>query len=211
MSLELKAKDYIQKMGYDSKDCSIWEDSGSLELDIKSTEPCNIGDTIKIKGYLSTFGNIDRENDVVMEGAFDESLQKQVRFPLQRNHQYGTQDQMGTFIAEADKKGLKIEGDIVVTPGNMHEAMLIKSGQLNTLSMGGMFKYGEATNKNGNNMIEKVALFEGSVVSIPANPKATFMLKSLGKPEQVSNEKASQEVQRDFKADLKKLNKLLEE
>lgn len=178
--LELKAMEFISEEGLDAKDWNMFQSFERLETkDGTVSCRCNVGDIIPIKGYLSTFKNVDRTGDIVAEGAFDKCLKAQKVYPLQRNHNYGSDDMMGDFKAKVDDYGLYIEGEVVCTPDNMHECMLIKSGKLNTLSMGGIFKYSEEKNNKGNYIIESVMLLEGSVVPIPANPKAVFTQKSL--------------------------------
>lgn len=210
-SLQKKAFDYIKSENIDAKSCAIFEDHGDFTVkmcgdDEEKTLKC--GDIMPFKGYLSTFGNVDRDGDVVMQSAFDESLQSQKVYPLQKNHYYSTESQMGDFTCKVDAKGLMIEGEIVCTEANMHECMMIKAGKLTTLSMGGMFRYSEQTNKNGNSMIERVILFEGSIVSIPANPQARFTLKMLEKTEQVAEAKA-EPVPETVAQKIDRINKLL--
>jgi phage head maturation protease len=96
-----------------------------------------------------------------------------------------------------DDTGLKVRTYISKTPETLHAIKLIEDGSLNTYSMGGIFTYGR--DEDGTMcIIEKVDLFEGSIVVIPANPQAQFVKKSFlekakelpssaddGKPKQV--------------------------
>ena len=161
------------------------------EMDTK----VEIGEIIKIEGYLSTFKNVDRENDVVLAGAFDDTYKQLKILPLMRNHHYNTQDLMGALkLKKPDEKGLFVIGEHMVTPENIHESMMIKAGFLNSLSMGGAFKYALERNKKGNSQIETVMLWEGSETPIPANAKATFIVKSLD-TEENATETDKKEVQ----------------
>jgi len=181
--LERKAISELTKNGESAVGWKVF--SSSETFDIKSPDEVEddnemmIGSVIKIEGYLSTFGNVDRDGDIVDKEAFTETLKAQKVYPLQRDHNYGTCDFIGDFTAKVDDNGLLISGEILVTPGTIDLCYKIKSKKLNTLSMGGMFKYAEEKDKKGNFIIKIVRLLEGSVVAIPANPKAKFITKSL--------------------------------
>jgi HK97 family phage prohead protease len=132
-----------------------------------------LGAVIEIDGKLSTFGNEDRDGDYISPQAFD-SLDMQ-RFPLLLDHERSTRRQVGSFSASVRDGGLWIAGEFLVTPETVHEAMLILSGHLHTLSMGGRFRWGDPKNHEGRSVIEEVRLHEGSIVSTPANTLAVFV------------------------------------
>jgi HK97 family phage prohead protease len=163
------------------------------EIGFKQCADCeDTRDGIKISGMLSTFKNIDREGDIVMAGAFDSSIKELKRagkLPMLKDHDASTDSQIGSFTRfKATEEGLFVEGFISRTKQTEHIIKLIEDGHLNTLSMGGLFKFanGGQRDKRNRRFIEEVALFEGSVVVVPANPKATFTQKS-STPEQPAN------------------------
>jgi HK97 family phage prohead protease len=207
-SLEIKAFDYINTHNLDAKDWNMFESFEQLEVKAMPEGgcKCEIGEMIAIKGYLSTFKNVDRQGDIVAGNAFDLTLKSQKIYPLQRNHDYSSDDMMGDFKAKVDDNGIYIEGEIICTPENMHECMMIKAGKLKTLSMGGIFNYAKEKDKKGNNIIENVMLLEGSIVPIPANAKCNFTVKSLiaekadevpaGETKQVSAEQRASEFKK---------------
>ena len=179
-TLEKKAIEYVKSIGDKLEDWNAFASDETFEAKTATeTKEIKDGDIISIKGYLSTFGNTDRDGDIVHESAFDDTLKQRKTYPLQRDHSYKTEDFIGDFKAKKDEKGLYIDAEMLVTPGTYDLALKVKSGKLNTLSMGGAFKYGAERDKKGNSIIEKVMLFEGSVVPIPANPEAKFEAKSL--------------------------------
>ena len=192
---EKRATEYAKQNGLAER-WNIFEDNSEFAIKSAVTADncaCVVGETIKIEGYLSTFKNVDRQGDVVAAGAFDKTVKKQKVYPLLKNHNYCTEQQMGDFTCKVDDYGLQTKAEIVCTPENMHECMLIKAGKLKTTSMGGLFKYSDKKDKNGNNIIEEVELLEGSIVSIPANPLAIVTRKSLyeeAKSEPVANAKS---------------------
>jgi HK97 family phage prohead protease len=180
-----KAVWYTDHKGWDSKDVAVVNE---INYDLKIIKK-NDDDTrngIRIIGFLSTFKNVDREGDIVMEGAFDQSLKdiekRGGKLPLLFDHFNSTSNHGGSFEKlKVTSEGLKFEAFISETPKTTHQLQLIKDGHLNTVSMGGLFKFKDGGERNSKDrrFIEEVVLFEGSIVSIPANPKATFVMKSL--------------------------------
>lgn len=166
------------KIGYESSTFSILKTKG---MDGSGEDNA---DDIHIGGYLSTFKNIDRQNDVVLPGAFDETI-KEIKenggtLPILLDHNYSTKSLMGSWTSfKVDATGLYVEGVICRTSLNEHDCKMIEKGHLKTSSMGGVFIYMPEKNKEGNFEIKKVALFEGSLVTIPANPKAKLEKKSI--------------------------------
>ncbi|NIM39144.1 MAG: hypothetical protein GTN67_13350, partial [Hydrotalea flava] len=55
-----------------------------------------------IKGYASTFGNVDRGGDIVMQGAFSECLEryKSLGRPIRMHFQHNYMELIGGFPAE---------------------------------------------------------------------------------------------------------------
>jgi len=132
---------------------------------------------VKLKGYLSTFGNIDRDGDIVEPGAFKETIAQfmQKNSVMLRNHRNEIESIAGKFTAmREDKTGLYVEAELSNAPDNISARFKVAEGSLRTLSMGGIFHYSE----NGRSIF-KVTLWEGSLVAIPANPEATIALRAV--------------------------------
>lgn len=176
---------YINSEGIDVKQVKCFSMYVPFEIDKKAKEEDEDEfDGIKISGFLSTFGNADRGNDVVHEAAFDKTIKdiqkRGGKIPMLRDHYAQTDHQIGMWDQFAiTKKGLQVSGRISRTSLTEHIIKLIQDGAINTLSMGGFFKYAEEKDEKGRNIIEQVMLLEGSVVTIPANPQAEFSMKSL--------------------------------
>lgn len=187
----IKAKSLADANGWDHKAVAVVNEHHSF--DVKAADDDDDNETRKgvaIKGFLSTFKNVDRDGDIVMEGAFDRSLvqieKAGGKLPLLFDHRNETTSQAGAFESlKITAKGLLFKAFISETPNTIHQLTLIKNGQLKTTSMGGIFKFAQnkdgsiQRNEKGNFFIETVDLFEGSIVAIPANPKALFTMKSL--------------------------------
>lgn len=146
---------------------------------------------VRITGYLSTFGNVDRDGETVLKGAFEDTLQKFRMNPvLLINHRNDIESVAGSFTTiREDEQGLFVEATISNAPSDRMRELRSKvaEGHIRTLSMGGLFHFDE-TGRN----IFKVDLYEGSLVAIPANPKATFSVRSLN-PAEVKRWKADPE------------------
>jgi len=150
---------------------------------MKASHPDDDRDGIRIAGALSSFGNADREGDLVKQDAFDDTVkefEELGKIPLLRDHRAETEFQIGSIDKlKITLKKLKFEAFISRDERSQHVIKLIEDGHLNTVSMGGLFKFSSDRDKNGNFVIEKVMLFEGSVVPIPANKEAVFEMKSF--------------------------------
>lgn len=126
---------------------------------------------VVIKGYLSTFGNVDRDGDTVERGAFKESIPRFMRNPvLLCDHLSRVGSLVGRFTRMfEDDNGLFVEAELSNGQSDYlrHVRALVAEGHLRTLSMGGIFHY------NGSSIV-KVELLEGTLTPIPANPQAIF-------------------------------------
>jgi uncharacterized protein len=140
-------------------------------------------DQYRVAGYLSTFKNADRYGDVVDKDAFTATIKdiKKNRggiIPMLMDHWANTRSQVGAWDKfKTDEKGLYVEGYIIDSKETEHTIKLIDSGAIRTLSMGGRFKY--EFDKKGTPIIKEVDLYEGSIVVVPANPKAQFEKKTF--------------------------------
>ena len=139
---------------------------------------------VKIKGYLSTFEAVtrsDRDGEYVVEGAFAETIQRFMKNPVMlMNHQRNVESIVGKFTkVKEDKRGLYVEGELSNAPELRAIRFKVVEGSINTMSMGGIFHYLE----DGRGIF-KVDLWEGSLVSIPANPDALITTRALTEDEE---------------------------
>lgn len=156
---------------------------------VKKVKPVKDGDRIvdydgiEIDGYLSTFAArtpSDRDGDVVESGAFKETIEEFMANPvLLVDHVNMVGYLAGSFkTVKEDRQGLKIIASVSNSPDMIHVRFKIAEGHLKALSMGGIFYYRE-----DKRTIFKVALWEGSLVTIPANQDALFQVRSLNDQE----------------------------
>lgn len=148
-------------------------------------------------GYASTFGNVDRGGDVVMKGAFEDSLEafKRDGF-IAIGHNWATSGIATIKEAYEDERGLYVDADFHSTPDAQAERTKIKErldrGKSVGLSIG--FKI-EAKGQRRNDKIKareltKIALFEVSVVTVPMNAEAQAATAKSGTGEQPAEFKA---------------------
>lgn len=128
-------------------------------------------------GYLSVFGVMDSYRDIVMPGAFADSLGKwkaKDRLPpMLWQHRSG--EPIGRFVKMAeDGKGLLVEGELLINDiARAKEAYaLMKAKVVSGMSIG-FETIGEEIDKVARaRKLTKIDLWEGSIVTFPANEDA---------------------------------------
>lgn len=133
---------------------------------------------VQVKGYLSTFSGLDRDGETVKAGAFADTIPDFMRNPVMlADHRNQVANMVGSFsVVREDSKGLYVEGQLCNddTEFMRHTRALVAEGHLKTMSMGGLFYY-----EPDGRTIFKVALFEGTLTPIPANPDAIFSVREV--------------------------------
>ena len=131
------------------------------------------------KGYAATFGNIDRTDDIIEEGAFKTCLGNR---KVKMCWQHDMQTPIGSFpVMKEDDHGLYVEGRVNLGTMMGREAYaLLKAGDLDSMSIGFMVKNYEIDEKSGIRTIKEADLWEISIVTEPANSMAMVTsVKSL--------------------------------
>jgi uncharacterized protein len=125
----------------------------------------------EIFGYGSVFGVLDTYGDIVMAGAFKESLRK--RTPLML-WQHDSREPIGTWTdVHEDAHGLVVRGRLeTATQRGREAAALVRSKALDGLSIGFILRDHDEDTKTGARLIKRVDLYEISLVSFPANESA---------------------------------------
>ena len=166
-----------------------------------------------IKGYGSTFGNVDRGGDRVIKGAFKKTLASHRK----RNRQVRMLSQHRILIGgwpkfKEDDNGLLLEGRVNLQVQKGLEAYsLAKQGVLEDLSIGYWATDTEWVTEDGKEIrnLKEIDLFEVSIVDEPMNIMAQItdvktmtdvsdFLKSIG----LSNKEATNLIH-----DIKKLSR----
>jgi HK97 family phage prohead protease len=146
--------------------CGVrWLDSN---LEVKSLDAKG-----KFAGYASVFDVLDSQNDIIMRGAFTQTLKGRVH-DIKMLWQHQQDEPIGVFerIFE-DKRGLYVEGKLLLDVARAKEAYsLLKEGALGGLSIGySPVKY-QLNEKTGVRLLSQVELWEISLVTFPANAAA---------------------------------------
>ena len=142
-----------------------------FDLEIKSVDESGI-----FMGYGSVFNFKDFQGDIVLPGAFSKSISKKMPVMLWQHSSY---DPIGIYteISE-DEKGLKLTGRLLINEiAKAREAYaLLKAGAIRGLSIGYVpLKYDRRNDDKGyfeGRDLKEVDLWEVSLVTFPANPKA---------------------------------------
>jgi len=125
-------------------------------------------------GLASVFGNTDLVGDVVAPGAFKDSIRDPAKIKMLWQHDSGQPIGVWKALAETDK-GLHAEGHLLLGVQRGEEAhLLLKAGALDGLSIGFRIPKGGADfdKETGVRTLRRVNLWEVSLVTFPANPKA---------------------------------------
>lgn len=127
-----------------------------------------------VSGYLSAFGNVDSDNDIIEKGAFVKSVSERfnkIFFLLQHNWE----KPLGKFkTLQEDEKGLYFEAEVSNTSYGNDLLQLYTDGVINEHSIG--FSTIKSDNdSSGTRIIKEVKLYEGSAVSLGANSATPFL------------------------------------
>jgi uncharacterized protein len=121
------------------------------------------------EGYASLFGKRDQQNDVVMRGAFADSLRVKGAEHIRMLFQHNPAEPVGTWIdIEERYRGLWVRGRLNLKVQRGRELLaLLESGGLDGLSIG--FKTVRARNDrtSGTRQLLAVDLWEISLVTFP--------------------------------------------
>jgi len=135
-------------------------------------------DERKFEGYASTFGNMDRQGDVVDSGAFSKSLtnhNNEKTMPAMLLH-HDLKRPIGRWTSMVeDQKGLRVVGTLTAGVRDADEAYaLLKDGAINSMSIGYRVREEEYNASNKTNHLKEIDLHEVSLVTIPANASAVI-------------------------------------
>lgn len=149
-----------------------------MKLDRKAfaTEWKADGATGTVEGYGAVFGNIDTYGDIILRGAFSNTMGKRkVKMLWQHDpsQPIGVWDEM-----REDDRGLWMKGRILPGVAKGKEAIeLMSAGAIEGLSIG--YRTVDAEYKEGNRLIKEIDLWETSIVTFPANELAGASVKSV--------------------------------
>lgn len=130
----------------------------------------------RFSGYLAVFGNRDSYGDTIRKGAFKNTLRdhaaKGRKVVILWQHRWDMP--LGVFdVLKEDDTGLYVEGQLLI--GDVRQAAeahaLMKAGAITGMSIG-FETVAYKVDKDGNRELTEVRLWEGSIVTFPANDEA---------------------------------------
>jgi HK97 family phage prohead protease len=126
------------------------------------------------EGYASLFGIADLGKDVVMPGAFADSLRKRKAAEVRLLWQHDPSEPLGRWLAiEEDRRGLFVRGKLNLAVERAREIhALMREGAVDGLSIGFRVERARAERPTGLRRLEKLDLWEISVVTFPMLPGA---------------------------------------
>jgi HK97 family phage prohead protease len=124
-------------------------------------------------GYGSVFNRLDSQNDIIIPGAFTETIIDR-KSDIKLLWQHDMREPIGIIEQiEEDGLGLFIKGRLLFEVNRAKEAYaLMKEGVLTGLSIGYSPVRFKRDPENGTRILEKVDLWEISLVTFPANEAA---------------------------------------
>ena len=157
-----------------------------------------------IEGYGAYFGNVDSYGDIIRAGAFALFLASEDAKRVKLCWQHNFDDVIGVIEEmREDERGLWFRAKISNTTLGKDAATLIEDGALNEFSIGYGVKAAEyPTDQPGvSRVLTDVYLYEISLVSRAANPKATLE-DAERKGEQTNNQNTNDEMEKELKDQL---------
>lgn len=125
-------------------------------------------------GYASLFNEVDLGQDLVMPGAFRESLRTRGARGVKLLFQHDPNEPIGVWLElNEDTKGLHARGRLMPEVVRAREVLsLMRAGALDGLSIGFRTVQGRTDPASGVRRLDKIDLWEISVVTFPMLPEA---------------------------------------
>lgn len=135
-----------------------------------------VGEDGVFSGYGSVFGNADSYNDIVVKGAFADSLANHAKsgsLPALL-WQHDSDKPVGKWLEmREDDHGLFVKGQLAVKTSLGHDAYeLLKMRAISGMSIGYVTREEKFDKATGINTLSKLDLWETSLVTFPANSSA---------------------------------------
>jgi HK97 family phage prohead protease len=126
------------------------------------------------EGYASLFGVADLGKDVVMPGAFADSLKRREANAVRLLWQHDPATPIGRWLSiREDGRGLRVRGKLNLAVERARDIhALMREGAVDGLSIGFRVERARAERPTGLRRLEKLDLWEISVVTFPMLPGA---------------------------------------
>lgn len=129
-------------------------------------------------GYASVFGNKDLGGDIVLPGAFKQTLfHHKGKFPLLADHKPTLSDRLGVVEASEDARGLMVKGYFNLEKQKAREVYSdLKQAQEHGLGLGMSFGYDAVKHDfdrdKGARLLKEIKLYEVTLTQFPMNEAA---------------------------------------
>jgi HK97 family phage prohead protease len=141
----------------------------AVACDLKAVEPDG-----SFTGYASRFGVVDLGRDLVLPGAFAESIARRGPRGIKMLFQHDPAEPIGVWLEiREDAHGLFARGRILPEVTRGREVLaLMRAGALDGLSIGFRAVEGRSDPKSGVRRLARIDLWEISIVTFPMLPEA---------------------------------------
>ncbi|MCC6946935.1 MAG: HK97 family phage prohead protease [Bradyrhizobiaceae bacterium] len=148
---------------------ALANETKAVACDLKAVEPDGT-----FSGYASRFNVVDLGRDLVLPGAFAESLARRGPRGIKMLFQHDPAEPIGVWLeVREDAHGLFARGRILPEVERGREVLaLMRAGALDGLSIGFRTVEGRSDPKSGVRRLSRVDLWEISVVTFPMLPEA---------------------------------------
>jgi len=133
-------------------------------LDLKQVDPDGT-----FSGYASLFNTEDMGRDIVLPGAFRDSLRERGPAGIKLLYQHNPAEPIGIWESlKEDSRGLHVRGRLMLAVARAREVLaLMRAGALDGLSIGFRAVTGKRDAKTGIRHLAKIDLWEISIVTFP--------------------------------------------
>jgi HK97 family phage prohead protease len=144
----------------------------------------NVDATGVFEGYASLFGVVDLGRDVVMPGAFRDSLSRRGVAGVKMLWQHKAAEPIGTWVQiEEDIRGLRVTGRLNLAVAKAREVLaLMRDGAVDGLSIGFRADHFQRDPASGVRRLKKIDLWEISLVTFPMLPQARVTALKQARP-----------------------------
>jgi len=172
----------------------------------------SLGEDGLFTGYASVYNVQDNHNDIILNGAFNESLSKGNKVAdVKLLWQHDVNEPIGIFtkIIE-DETGLYVEGKLLNDVARAQEALaLMQAGALDGLSIGFTIKDYEIDENTGTRIIFEADLWEVSLVTFPANSEARVQTVKAAKSKKKKPSNSKNNQDNDDNCEISKLDNVI--
>ena len=126
------------------------------------------------EGYASLFGIVDLGRDIVLPGAFRQSLETRGATGIKMLWQHKASEPIGSWLSiSEDARGLRVTGRLNLAVAKAREVLaLMREGAVDGLSIGFRADQWKRDAKSGLRRLVKIDLWEISLVTFPMLPQA---------------------------------------